>query len=160
MRHFFFYGTLVAGSGTAASRAIHRHLEPGRPGIARGTLHAVRDETGWYPALLPGDGVVHGMVHAAPADVPAADLAALDAYEQYWPDDPARSEYLRRPIVVEVAGEVIAADAYLYNAPLPVDARLVPDGDFRAFLLREGLPQYRGTPRRHHDETAGKDDLT
>lgn len=155
MRHFFFYGTLVAGSDNPMVRGVYRKLDHGRPAVARGTLHAVPDAAGWYPALLPGEGEVHGKVYATGPEFSAADLAALDAYENFEPGDPAVSEYLRREIVVNCAGEALRAEAYLYNAPLPATACAIAGGDFRAFLAREGLPEYCASQTEY---TTGKDD--
>jgi len=135
---FFFYGTLLASADNPVARDIHRRLGPGRPGTARGTLHAIADPGGWYPALVPGDGEVTGMVHAAGAGFGAADLAVLDAYEG--------GEYRRVEIAVRCGGERLAAQAYLYDAPLPPGARALPDGDFAGFLSREGRRGY-GSPQ-------------
>ena len=65
---------------------------------ATGRLYAIPDPAGWYPAFIPdpAGAAVHGMVHAAGPGFAQADLAALDAYEDYRPADPAGSLYLRR----------------------------------------------------------------
>ena len=134
------------GCNPVAARLQDR-LDRGVAATARGRLYAVPDPAGWYPALLPGAAgpLVHGMLHSAIAAFTAADLAALDAYENFDPANPAGSDYLRQPIsVLTDSGEVVA-QAYLYRAPLPAGARPIPGGDFRAFLAAEGLPEYRET---------------
>lgn len=109
-----------------------------------GQLHALPDPAGWYPALVPGPGRVLGMVHRTGPSFGAADLARIDAYEDHCPDDPAASEYLRRPLAVfsaDPAGPV-EAWGYVYNRPLLRGARPIPGGDFAAWLAATGLPAY------------------
>ena len=134
LRTFFFYGTLLAGSDNPVARAVHRRLGPGRPGVVSGGLFAIGDADGWYPALLQGEGAVRGMVHSAAAGFSDADLAAMDAYEG--------ADYRRASIEVRCDGERIEAQAWVWRAALPEGARLLPDGDFAAFLRREGVPGY------------------
>ena len=136
---FFFYGTLLSGSGNPVARVAHRKLLPGRPATAPGALHAIRDAAGWYPALTPGEGEVRGMVHEAARGFGTADLARLDAYEECGPG----GEYQRREIAVRSGGQEVLAQAYVYVAALPEGALPVPDGDFAAFLQRGGLSGYR-----------------
>jgi len=141
----FFYGTLMQGTCNDVATALHRRLEAGVPATAPGRLYAIPDPAGWYPAFIPdpAGAAVHGMVHAAGPGFAQADLAALDAYEDYRPADPAGSLYLRRPLTVSSAGEDIGAQAYIYNAVLPAGARPIACGDFRTFLAAHGLPEFR-----------------
>lgn len=142
---FFFYGTLLADADNAVAAALHRKLDAGIPAVAQGQLYAIPDAAGWYPALVAGagGGAVRGMLYRAGAWMTAADLAALDAYEQYRPDDPDGSEYLRADITVATAAGCEMAQAYLFRAQLPDGARAIAGGDFRAFLAETGLPAYR-----------------
>lgn len=146
---FFFYGTLISGcgglgDGGAVGAALAR-LGAGRPAVAQGRLYAVPDPDGWYPALQPdpAGGPVHGLVFTAGAGFTAADLAVLDAYEDFRAADPAASEYLRRAVAVTMRGERVVAEAYVYHAPLPPGARVIRGGDFQAFLAAYDLPAYR-----------------
>lgn len=139
--HFFFYGTLLDGSDNPVARAIHALLEPVGAATVQGVLHAVPDEQGWFPALLPGDGTVHGKLYAARRDFTPADLARMDAYEDFDPADPAASLYLRQTCQTGQGG---TAEVYLFNQPLPQGSRPIPTGSFRAWLEAEGLPQFRG----------------
>jgi len=133
-RTFFFYGTLLAGSDNPVARSVHERLGPGRPGVISGELFAIEDAGGWYPALRPGDGAVRGMVHAVAAGFGDTDLAALDAYE---------GDYYRRAAVeVRCGDERVEAEAWLWRGALPDGVRPVADGDFVAFLTREGLRGY------------------
>ncbi|HMO69548.1 MAG TPA: gamma-glutamylcyclotransferase, partial [Novosphingobium sp.] len=92
---FFFYGTLMAASGHPLARALHTRLHPLGPATVPGALFAIPDAAGWYPALLPGDGLVHGTLHAAGPDFAATDLAAIDGFEDFDSADPAASLYCR-----------------------------------------------------------------
>ena len=143
--HFFFYGTLMAGSDNLVCERIHARLLALGPAIARGRLFAVPASQGWYPAFLPESegGEVHGMAYAALPEWTEENLALLDAYEVYYPDHPEASEYLREPIDIICGGTAARADAYVYRAALPADAVSVPDGDFRAFLAGTGSAPYR-----------------
>ena len=138
---FFFYGTLLDGSDNPVARAIHALLEPLGTAEVRGALHAVPDASGWFPALLTGDGPVHGRLYAARAGFEPADLAHMDAYEDYDPGRPGASLYLRR--AVELAGGG-TAQAYLFNQPLPSGSRAIAHGDFRLWLAETGEAPFSG----------------
>ena len=142
---FFFYGTLLAGSDNPVARFVHEKLELIGPAEAQGVLHGVPSREGWYPALLPGEGRAQGRLYAARDSFSADDLARLDAYEDFDPARPEASLYLRLPVDVSGPdGTVAAADAYVFNQPLPEGSRPIPGGDFRAWLAEQGLEQFRG----------------
>lgn len=126
-RRFFFYGTLIAGTANAVARHVHARLRPLGPALARGKLLALFDESGWYPALLEGEGLVSGAVYETSPDFVPDDLAVLDAYEG--------AEYERRPILAEGIGE---AEAYWWAGPLPLCGEPIPGGDFSAWLVATG----------------------
>ncbi|MBV1689839.1 gamma-glutamylcyclotransferase [Novosphingobium sp. G106] len=141
--HFFFYGTLIAGSGNPVAAAAHALLRDLGTVTARGALYAVSDAEGWYPVLLSGAGPVHGRLYEAAPGFGESDLAALDAYEDFDPADPGGSLYVRSTIVVSDGdGAFHQAQAYSFNRPLPPGAQAIPDGDFRAWIAREGLKPY------------------
>ncbi|WJS98841.1 gamma-glutamylcyclotransferase family protein [Novosphingobium humi] len=131
IRHFFFYGTLMAGMGNAVAREAHRHLGQGVAAHVAGALYALPDPAGWYPALLPGEGRVYGVVYPV---LSGLDLAALDAYEG--------RDYRRVPLMVSAGAERIAAEAYLWQGVLPQEALSIPDGDFARWLGERGLSAY------------------
>ena len=142
-RCFFFYGTLMAGGGNAVAKAAHAKLGAGRAGTVAGRLYAIADPQGWYPALLPGAGRVAGFVYAAGPEFGADDLAALDGYELFYPDDPAGSEYRRGEVAVTLAdGAEASAEAYLYARALPEGAVLIEGGNFAAFLAETGAKPF------------------
>ena len=120
----FLYGTLAAATANPVAAAAHRHLLPLGPAQASGTLHAIPDPAGWYPALVPGIGPVHGHIFAAQATL---DLAALDAYE--GPD------YCRTEIRLT---DGTTAEAWLWQSPLPPGTLLIPHGNFARWLTETG----------------------
>lgn len=138
---FFFYGTLQSGSPNPLARRIHARLRSEGPGQLRGRLYALPDPGGWFPALLDGQGIVQGQVCRTGPDFSPADLAALDAYEDFAPADPARSLYLRRSLPLLSGG---LAQVYCFNQPVPPGARPIPDGDFRAWLSATRRREFGG----------------
>jgi gamma-glutamylcyclotransferase (GGCT)/AIG2-like uncharacterized protein YtfP len=142
---FFFYGTLIAGSGNAVAQATHARLRPVGPASVPGALWAVPDTAGWFPALVAGQGRVHGMLYAAMDSFDAGDLARLDEWEDFRSHQPAASLYLRVEMhAVDSAGRSVAAQVYRFNQPLPTDARAIPGGDFQAWLKATGNTAYAG----------------
>lgn len=142
---FFFYGTLLDGSDNAVAREVHRLLGAIGPASVAGTLFAVPDPAGWYPALLPGDGTVHGRLFAARDGFSPADLARLDAYEDFDPQAPAHSLYVRETAAAVLADASQAhAQVYRFNQPLPDGSRPIRGGDFRAWIAATGLSVFTG----------------
>lgn len=132
----FFYGVLMGEVAPPRVQAMLRGIGPGEPASMRGLLYAVADPEGAHPAMIPGEGVVHGRLHAAGR----VDLAALDAFEGYDPANPTAGEYRREAVTVRCAdGREAQAEAYFWNRP--VDRRLSPiaGGDFAAWLAESGL---------------------
>ena len=140
---FFFYGTLLARSANPVAQVVHRKLARGLSAIARGTLYAIPNPYGWYPALVP-DALglaVCGSLHEALPEFGADDLALLDTYEHCAA---VGGEFRREPIRAEIGAALeTTALCYVYARSLPAGARRLPDGDFRAFLRDTGLPEYR-----------------
>ncbi len=144
-RLFFFYGTLIAGSENVTARAIHGRLRPIGPASVSGVLRAIPDPAGWYPALLTGEGRIHGMLYAAADAFTADDLAHLDRWEEFHADQPAHSLYLREAMqVTDAGGANHLAHVYRYNQPLPANACPIPDGDFQAWLTANDFTAYAG----------------
>ncbi len=138
-RRFFFYGTLIGGGPPPVQRALARLYDLG-PARTAGLVYAIADPGGWYPALVDGPGEVVGRLYRASEEFAESDLAALDAYEDCEPGDPAGSLYRR--LVANVAGQ--PAELYRYNQPLPGHARFIPDGDFAVWVAREGVRPFGG----------------
>lgn len=141
----FVYGTLMPGGHYYPSLA--RHVRRRWPGTIRGMLVNV----GWYPALLPGDGLVRGLVY----ELPDSALRTTDAIEQY---DARRGagEYLRKRVTVEIDPVVAAAganslEAWTYEYARPERLAHLP----KLFAgRREGVPVYAW--RNEHAPPAGR----
>lgn len=127
--HLFFYGVLLE---QVAQWPFLAGLGPGQPATTRGTIYAIADPNGCFPALLPGEGIVHGALHEAGQ----VDLAAVDAFEG--------ADYRRAPIMVEAAGAQIEAHAYLWNSELPAQAEPITNGDFARWLRATGQAPFSG----------------
>ena len=139
---FFFYGTLMAGSGHRLARRVEERMRRLGPAAARRLLHAIPDPGGWYPALVNGEGEVLGDLYEGA--LTAADLADFDRYEDYDPSCPEASLYLRREVPVMLPGGAGGrAQTYLFNQPLPEGSRLIAGGDFRAWLAATGYEPFR-----------------
>lgn len=143
--HFFFYGTLVAGNPNPVAMEIHAQLERLGAATAHGALYAVRDPSGWFPALLPGGEAVRGQLYSVAAGFDAALLARMDAYEDFDPGDPAGSLYRRETLAVECAGIRVEAAAYLWNRALPEGAEPITEGSFADWLAKTGNPVFSAT---------------
>jgi len=123
---FAFYGLLKQG---AAGMPAHIDLEAagrfeGACAIA-GELYDLGD----YPGLVEGDGVCQAVRYRI-ADTTI--VAALDAFEDHVPGDPAASLYLRKRIsLLDAAGAKTGemAWAYIYHRPVTEAAR-IPSGDW------------------------------
>jgi gamma-glutamylcyclotransferase (GGCT)/AIG2-like uncharacterized protein YtfP len=137
-RHFFFYGTLQREElSDTARRVLPKLISLGRAFLP-GRILAVKERSFVYPALLPAlrEGqFAFGTCFKAANDFSEDDLTLLDAYEAYFPNAPATSEYLREQADVTLeSGGCVAAWCYFYHAPLPAYAEPIPSGDFLAYL--------------------------
>ncbi len=145
--HLFFYGTLLDGSDNAMAREVHRLVNRLGAATVRGKLFAVPDPQGWFPALIAGEGAVHGGLYEATSALSPAQLARLDAYEEYDPRNPAGSLYLRAAMqVTDAKGAAVMAEIYLYNQPLPPGSCAIPSGDFRQWIAASGEVPFAGRP--------------
>ena len=122
----FVYGSLRAAAGHAMGAWLRERAVACGAATVVGRLHAV----GWYPALVAGEGVVHGELYRLRC--PDETLAALDAYEGI--SGGADDEYRRVLLPVQpAAGAVVPAWAYLWCRPV-AGLAAVPSGDW----LRRG----------------------
>ena len=124
--HLFFYGILQGDVAHGPVRDLLAGIGPGVPATARGKLYAVRSDRGAYPAMVAGDGEVHGMLHEA-GDV---DVAALDIFEG--------EEYRR--VQIEVLGGQ-QPQAYLWAGDVE-GLEPIPHGNFARWLREKGLAAY------------------
>ena len=123
----FFYGVLQRDVASPAILRLLHGLGESEPATTRGRLMAVPDPAGFYPVLLPGDGMVRGTI----CDAGSVDLAALDRFEGL--------EYRRTAVAVfPRAGGEVQAQAYLYQFPARADFLPVTHGDFARWLRETG----------------------
>ncbi|MFC4257024.1 hypothetical protein GRI97_14130 [Altererythrobacter xixiisoli] len=127
----FFYGVLMEHLAGRDVCDMLVGIGPGLPAWACGTLYAVPDPQGWYPALLPGTGRVQGMLH----DAETVDLAALDHFEGVNTHDPLTGDYRRAEIEAKTAvGARLRVQAYLWNHAVGKNLIRLPAGDFSSWL--------------------------
>lgn len=101
-----FYGSLQQGERPYDKLNLARMLDYVQDGTFRGDLH----DMGWYPACVPGDGIVHGGIYRI-RDVGVVDI--LDQFERYDPKDPDGSLYQR--IRVQLVDPDFETWTYIYN---------------------------------------------
>jgi gamma-glutamylcyclotransferase (GGCT)/AIG2-like uncharacterized protein YtfP len=138
--YLFAYGTLLPGAAPAEIASVAARLKPIGEGQVRGQLY----DLGHFPgAVLEADRnergcgdqrsgqdqssdqddaphFIHGMVFELPGDAEisraAEILRALDAYEEFDPEDTAASQFLRTRCVVRLqSGTAIECWIYVYN---------------------------------------------
>lgn len=117
---FAVYGLLRAGESGFARFGLEQAFAPLGPCLLTGKLY----DLGTYPGLVEGEGQVVGEIFEVrdPSVMPR-----VDAFEDYWPDDPARSRYERRKVRLIEPDR----DAWVYVWVLGVeDARLIQSGDW------------------------------
>ena len=124
----FIYGTLLPGL------ALHKAMQGARC-IGEATVPGRLFDLGPYPALVPGPGRVAGLLYA----VSEAQLARLDALEEYDPTNPEGSLYLRQRLPAALAHGRGVCEAFVYVYNRAVDAATpVPHGDYRRHLRERG----------------------
>ena len=103
----FAYGTLMPGEGN--HRQIEEHVHQARPGVIKGILV----DLGAFPALIPGDGIVRGVL----LDADLAVVKLTDRIEGCSPD-PDQCLYRRELVGVHVEGEKqVPAWTYFFANP-------------------------------------------
>jgi gamma-glutamylcyclotransferase (GGCT)/AIG2-like uncharacterized protein YtfP len=117
-QHLFVYGTLHPDRAPAEIAPAVRTLRELGPGTLRGT----RYDLGEYPGVVihpDRNDQVQGTVFTLPDD--PAVLRALDRYEDYCPNDPVASLFLRviQPVTLS-DGATLDCWVYLYNGPVPL----------------------------------------
>lgn len=113
----FVYGTLHPDHAPAEIRSVVRRMKPLGGGTVRGKVYDLGD----YPALTVHENPkqrVAGAVFALPDD--PQTLPALDQYEDFRPDDPTNSLFIRTKRTVTLAdGKRKRCWVYIYNQALP-----------------------------------------
>jgi gamma-glutamylcyclotransferase (GGCT)/AIG2-like uncharacterized protein YtfP len=109
----FIYGTLHPDRAPREIAAAARRLISAGPATIRGH----RYDLGEYPGVVLDSNGLHiqGELFAVPD---TAALAALDAYEDFRPDDPANSLFLRvETTATKPDGSPLTCWVYVYNRP-------------------------------------------
>jgi len=126
VRHLFAYGTLLDGLRPAGITRAAERLGALGPATVRGRLY----DLGEYPGLVldPAANEVHGTIFTVPDD---AALAALDAYEGFEPEEPARSLFVRTRVAATLPdGRPLNCLVYVYNRD-PAGAPVIASGRYR-----------------------------
>ncbi len=128
-KYLFVYGTLRKGVDIPINKKIGGDLE----WIGVGQLNGDLYDIGNYPGALKNS------VNLIKGDVfklldPKKTLAVLDKYERYYPDNLAKSDYVRSDEIVELeSGEQFIVGIYWYNQS--VDGKIwIEKGDYLAYL--------------------------
>ena len=118
MEKLFVYGTLHPDKAPSEIAEVVRRFQPIGEGTVRGHLYRF-DE---YPAMvLDRKGhPVSGQVFSIPENSNA--LKQLDAYEEYHPEDPQDSLFIRQKTKVTLKnGRQAQCWIYVYNKPIPAN---------------------------------------
>lgn len=137
-RHLlFFYGTLMSTDSRGhvlRDRDTNVGVIDLAVPVAKGTIRGDLFDVGWFPAVVNGDGEVHGEVWEAPSEAHLrAALGVTDQIEGYREGDP-RSLYLRVEVPLLTVNDNRRAQpgdtvtTYLWNGST---ARLTPMPDGR-----------------------------
>jgi gamma-glutamylcyclotransferase (GGCT)/AIG2-like uncharacterized protein YtfP len=116
-RLLFVYGSLRRGEPMFVELGLERALEYVSEGSFSGDLYDLGD----YPGAVAADGMVKGEVYRIKD---STILDALDRYEEFDPDNPQQSLFVRQRIRIPQAGE---AWTYLYNGSRK-GRRRIPSG--------------------------------
>ncbi|EAQ28375.1 hypothetical protein NAP1_12288 [Erythrobacter sp. NAP1] len=135
----FFYGVLQDGLGPGGQDwPFLKGLGLGAKASVHGSLFAIPDENGWYPALIPTQARLSSVVQGTIHDASGVDIAAIDAFEG--------PNYTRQPMPVDGwdgYGET-HADTYVWTAELPEGAEVIVSGDFKLWLETTGRKPFSG----------------
>ena len=113
MPDLFVYGTLMPDYGNY--RRIADHVRCARPATTRGILV----DLGAFPALIPGDGEVMGILLTVDPEA----LRITDYIEGYHPDR-ERSLYVRKQVDVDLSdGKTVTAWIYFFANPDQIQDR-------------------------------------
>ncbi len=125
---FFVYGTLMRGMERADFLDNPDKASFAGPATAAGRLYDV----GAFPGMVKSNSgeQVHGELHLV--HDPEIFFETLDLIQGYWPDQPARSLYIRQIIPVTTEQGEARAWSYLLNLPV-TGLTLIPSGDFRLY---------------------------
>jgi gamma-glutamylcyclotransferase (GGCT)/AIG2-like uncharacterized protein YtfP len=127
-QYLFAYGILQPGLAPADVEPLVSKLKPIGAGFARGLLYDLGPYAG---AILDSSSkhIIAGTVFQLPED--PQFLRELDTYEEYAPEAPEHSLYLRVLCPVALAtGGALQCWVYAWNGD-PATATIIPGGRFR-----------------------------
>jgi len=125
VRHVFVYGTLRRGGRNDINR-----LEPAPRYLGMGEVQGLLYHFGWYPGLaLGGDKAV--TVVGEVYEISPALEEELDRIEEIVPGE--HSEYFKRELVIDVAGQPIACLVYEINPERVRGKSAMEHGDWVLF---------------------------
>ena len=114
------YGLLRAGESGFSQFGLANAFRSAGSCLIPGRLY----DLGAYPGLVHGKGAVIGELFEV---VDASVMGKLDAFEDYWPDDPDRSRYER--VRLQLVNDPRQAWVYVWCLGLD-QARLIKSGDW------------------------------
>lgn len=131
--YLFVYGTLLPDRAPGGLAEIIARLRPVSAGSMPGRIFDLGD----YPGAVfdrAAQTRVHGQVFELSGN--EGQLRKLDEYEEYAPDHPKSSLFVRqeRPITLPDGAE-LPCWVYVYNRD-PGKARPVPGGDYSAWIAQ------------------------
>ena len=121
----FVYGTLRRGL------RLHHHLQ-GAVYLGEARIAGSLYDIGTYPGLVvnPSPGWVSGELFKVDEEM----IQSLDAVEEYNPEEPERSEYLRRVVTVWTpTGVPMKAVTYIFNRDVQGFV-FIDSGDYKLYL--------------------------
>lgn len=121
------YGSLMRGLGALADLGIEERMRFVGPCRIAGRLF----DLGAYPGLCEGPGAVRGELYTM---LDEEVLSILDGFEDFRPEDPEASLYVRKHVAL-LDPPSAHAWLYFYNRPSHATRR-VDSGDWRAHLAR------------------------
>jgi gamma-glutamylcyclotransferase (GGCT)/AIG2-like uncharacterized protein YtfP len=124
----FVYGTLMRGFPSLKDW----RTKAGAKYVGRARIAGKLYDLGQYPGLLPAGNHTRQYVAGElyEMSVPERALALLDRYEEFLPENPKESLFVRKIVPVRLeSGEVRRAWVYFYNRPV-TDSQRIPNGRY------------------------------
>lgn len=142
--YLFVYGTSLKGLGNSEFLEMPERAKF----LGNGTFHGTLHDIGPYPALTESKNgtksTVKGEVYEL--DEPWTVLGTLDIIEGCNDSYPERSLFQRAEKSVQLNGETIAAQVYLYNQSVE-DMPLIESGCYRSYI-QEGRSKNGESPNK------------
>lgn len=127
----FLYGSLLTGTpDRRLNQRVRRLLRRARPALIQARLYNLGRYPGVIASASKADRVYGRVITLGDARL----LRRLDRYEDYWPDEPANSEFIRiqMPAQLLPARKSIDCWVYVYNGDLSGKQRIL-SGDYVRF---------------------------